>query len=108
MTPTARSLAWLRGEDWLADIVERRIPRTIITKDLYGIGDIIAIRSDKAPHLIQVTTGSNVAARITKIKASEHLPTLIECGWRVVVHGWRKSAKGRWMLRVVDIDTGDG
>ena len=103
MTPTARSLKHLRGEGWLAEVVERFIPGANIRKDLFGIGDVVAIKYGGPPNLIQVTSGSNVASRVKKIQESEHLPVLLACGWLVQVHGWRKNAKGRWTLRVVDI-----
>jgi hypothetical protein len=36
MTPTARSLALLRRASYAADVVERRLPRVNVRKDMFG------------------------------------------------------------------------
>jgi hypothetical protein len=97
VTPTARSLAHLRKQGCLAEVVEKRLPKVFITKDLFGFIDILAIQGGLTI-AVQTTSGPHVADRIAKIRASEHLRTVLNAGWRIVVHGWRKS-KGRWVLR---------
>jgi hypothetical protein len=101
MTPTARSLAYLREHGYVAAIVERWIPGANVRRDLFGILDLVAIRDGETVG-VQVTSGSNVAARIRKIEDSPALPHLRAAGWRLLVHGWRKR-KGRWTLREVDV-----
>lgn len=103
MTPTARSLAWLRERGYLAEVVEHRIPHTNITKDLWGFIDILAIKPGEAPLGVQVTSGSNVAARITKIAEHPNTPTVREAGIRIHVHGWRNSKRTGWTLREEDL-----
>ena len=49
-----------------------------------------------------VPSGSNVAARVTKIAESEATPDIRKAGMGIIVHGWRKSARNRWVLREVD------
>lgn len=105
MTPTARSLAHLRKLGYLAAVVEKRIPRVFIMKDLFGFIDIVAL-SDGITLAVQTTSGSNVAARIAKIRASADFPRVLAAGWRIVVHGWRKAANGRWVLREEHVTRG--
>jgi len=101
-TPTARSVAHLRALHWTVGVVEQRIPNTNITRDLFGFIDLLAIRGDETL-AVQVTSGSNMAARERKITEHENLAAVRAAGWRVHVHGWRKSAAGDWTLRVVDL-----
>lgn len=101
MTPMQRTLKWLRENEFVADVTERRI-RPTVTKDLFGFIDILAVK-DGETHGIQVTSGSNVAARVKKIEDSEHLSALREAEWRIWVMGWRKNAAGRWVHRIVDV-----
>jgi hypothetical protein len=101
-TPTARSVERLRAHGWTVGVVEQRIPHTNITRDLFGFIDLLAIRGAETM-AVQVTSGSNVAARRHKIAEAEHVGAVREAGWRIVIHGWRKNAKGEWMLRVEDL-----
>ena len=101
-TPTARSLERLRAFGWTVGVVEQRIPHTNITRDLFGFIDLLAIRGTETM-AVQVTSGSNVAARVHKIAESEHVGAVRTAGWSICVHGWRKNAKGEWTLRVVDV-----
>ena len=100
MTPTQRSLAYLRAEGWQVAIVERWNPHARIRQDLFGVFDLLAVR-DEVTMGVQVTS-TGVAARVKKIADSDMVPALRRAGWTVMVHGWRKSAKGRYVLREVD------
>lgn len=101
-SPTARSLAALRAEGYLAAVVERRLPRGFITQDLFGVADLIAVRPGSPVLLVQCTSSSNAAARVAKVLASEALPMLLSAGVAVEVWGWSlKGAKGKrklWQL----------
>ena len=101
LTPTQRSLAKLRADGYLVAVVERWNPHVKIRQDLFGIIDLLAIRDGETLG-VQTTSGSNVAARVAKIADSSHVDALRAAGWRLVVHGWRKAANGRWTLREVD------
>ena len=101
-SPTARSLTHLREAGYLAEVVEKRIPRVFITRDLFGFLDILAIREGEVLG-VQVTSGSNVSARIRKIAEHENIGAVRKAGIRILVHGWRKAANGRWTLREVDV-----
>jgi hypothetical protein len=101
-SPTRRTLEHLRRAGYLAAVVERWNPHARIRQDLFGIIDVVGVRKGETIG-VQATSGSNVSARIKKMADSDALTALREAGWRVVVHGWRKAANGRWQLREEDI-----
>jgi len=83
-------------------VVEKWNPHARIRQDLFGFADLLALRGTEIM-LVQVTSGSNVAARVRKITEHENLPRVREANMRVVVHGWRKDAKGVIHFREVDL-----
>lgn len=89
MSPTQRSLKLVRDADWLAEIVEKRNPVTRTLNDLFGIGDIVAIKDNCKPLLIQTTSGSNINARQDKILANPNLD-VVRKTFHIQCHGWRK------------------
>lgn len=102
MSPTERTLKRLREMGYLAAVVEKWNPHARIRQDLFGVVDVIGIR-DGETLAVQATSGSNVAARVSKISDHESTPTIRAAGWHFEVHGWRKNSKGRWECRVVDV-----
>ena len=48
-------------------------------------------------------TASGVSARLKKIMDHPNLPVVRDCGWRIEIHGWRKSAAGRYVQRIIDV-----
>jgi hypothetical protein len=109
MTPTARSLAFLRRSGYLAEVVERwlPIPGRNVRRDLWGFGDLIAVRQGIPGALIvQATTGSNVAARLTKARKLLPLATWLRCGNTFEVWGWEKR-NDTWEVRRVMVRAGD-
>lgn len=106
MSPTARTMAELRKRGAvLVDVVERRIPHTFITKDLFGIIDVLAVMPSGKTVAVQATGGSggNFAARVRKVVESDAIHLLRLAGWTVLVHGWRKNVKGRYVLSEEDL-----
>ncbi len=107
-SPTTRSLNRLRKRGWTPGIVERRCGK-FVTVDLWGFVDIIAMKLGEIPVLIQTTTGSNLAARRTKIYASEKAALALQSGFRIVLHGWRQLKVKRggkatvWTLREEEV-----
>ena len=101
MTPTQRSLAYLRNEGYLVAIVEHWNPFARIRQDLFGFIDLLAIRRDET--LAVQVTASGVSSRVKKIEASPHLGRVREAGWKIFVHGWRKNAAGKYVMRIVDL-----
>jgi hypothetical protein len=100
-TPTQRSLQHLREQGYLVAIVEHWNPHARIRQDLFGWIDLLAIRDGET--LAVQTTASAVAARVKKITEAASLPAVRKAGWRILVHGWRKNAAGRYVLREVDL-----
>ena len=98
MSPTGRTLKWLREHQIEAQVVERRIPRGFTTIDLFGSIDIIALPNRILG--IQATSGANHAARESKAAINPKIARWITCGGGFEVWSWRKNAKGRWQRRV--------
>ncbi|GHH53102.1 hypothetical protein GCM10009090_17990 [[Pseudomonas] boreopolis] len=69
--------------------------------DLFEVGDILAIRHGETV-LVQTTSGRNVSSRVKKIAECDAIADIRSAGWKVIVHGWRKSSRNRWVLREVD------
>ena len=63
-SPTQRSLAHLRALGYRVAIVERWNPFARIRQDLFGVLDLLAVKDGEILG-VQVTSGSNVAARIS-------------------------------------------
>lgn len=101
-SPTQRSLAKLRGEGYLVEVVERWNAHSRTRKDLFGWVDIIAIR-DGETLAVQTTSWGNISSRVKKIMESDTLPDVRAAGWLIHVHGWKKDAKGKWQCKVEDI-----
>ena len=101
MTPTQRSLNHMRDLGYRAQVVEKFNHITKRRADLFEIGDILAIKEGETV-LVQTTSGSNVSSRVKKIAECEAISDIRSAGWKVIVHGWRKSSRNRWVLREVD------
>ena len=86
----------------LVQVVEKWIPMIHKRIDLFGIGDVLCV-SETEIVIVQCTSSSNAASRVTKIAESDALPILLKAGFRILVHGWRKNSVNRWVLREVDL-----
>jgi len=97
ISPTQRSLKYLRSKGYHCAIVERWNHFAGIRQDLFGIIDIVAIHELFPDTLgIQTTSMSNVSARVEKIKASPYYRALKASHWQIAVHGWGKQgARGK-------------
>ncbi len=101
-SPTQRTLARLKKENYdLVAITERWNPFAKIRQDLFGCIDILAIK-DGDTVAIQVTSYSNVSARVKKITENVALGPLRKANWTILVEGWHKK-DGRWVSRIVDL-----
>lgn len=101
MSPTQRTLAFLRASGYTAAITERWNPYARIRQDLFGIIDIVALGENETIG-VQCTSAANMSSRVQKIADAESTPLLRRAGWKLWVIGWRKNAAGRWVERVVD------
>lgn len=115
MTPTARSLKYLREHGWTACVVEKWIPASkagfkgrIIRKDAFEWGDILAVNEKRARGavLVQTTTMAHAATRVTKAKGNAALRVWLNCGNVLIVHAWRKL-KGRWTVEEREVRIAD-
>lgn len=100
-SPTARTLAKLKSDGYLAEVVERWIPAARKRKDLFGWCDVIGIREGETI-AVQATSYTNISARVKKIEASDTIAIARSAGWRIVVWGWHKKGS-RWVCREVDV-----
>jgi hypothetical protein len=99
MSPTQRTLAYLRAQGYYAAITERWNSYAKIRQDLFGVVDVLALKG-KETLAVQCTSYANVSARVRKIADHESTPKLREAGWGIHVHGWTKGKRGA--PRVVD------
>lgn len=98
MSPTQRSLAVLRKAGWTCAVVEHWIPTIKIRRDLFGFADVLAIHPQVPDTLaIQVTSSSNLAARLKKILAEPRaFVWLASPHRRIELWGWAKrGARGK-------------
>jgi hypothetical protein len=99
MTPTARSLALLRRAGFLADVVERWIPRANVRRDLFGIGDVLAVHPRRREILLlQVTSGAHVGDRLAKVRERPALKVWLLAGGQFEVWGWLRRGD-RWRVK---------
>ena len=111
ISPTQRTLKLLRERGYLCAVVERfvRFPFPGHRVDLWGIGDILAVKPGETL-LVQCTT-TGVAERVTKIVANPNTIKLLAVPWRIAVWGWRKvGPRGKrktWECREVPLTAGD-
>lgn len=103
MSPTARSLEFLRENGYTAQVVEKWNPWAKIRQDLYGFIDIVAMKPGEQGVLgVQATTKAHQTNRMGKAKASDNLSIWLGCGNRFEVWGWAKQgARGErkiWQL----------
>jgi hypothetical protein len=101
-SPTQLSLAKLREEGYIVDVVERWIPGANIRKDLYGFIDILALKG-KETLAVQTTSAGNMSARCKKIADHENVGAVREAGWTIHVHGWHQDDKRKWHCKVKDV-----
>ena len=106
MSPTQRSLAYLREKGYHAEVVEKYNPHTRTRKDLWGFADILAIRRHEVL-AVQVTSVGNMSSRIKKIAESDLVGFVREAGIGIEVHGWRKYKKPvdrkYWRVKIEDL-----
>lgn len=102
MTPTARTMKYLVADGYACAVVEKWNPFARIRQDLFGFIDLLAMKPNTPLLAIQVTSTSNISARIAKIEQSIYRDWWVSTGCRLEVHGWsKKGAKGKrkvWTL----------
>jgi len=106
MMPTGRTLDLLRKSGYLADVVERWLPRINRRRDLFGFADVLAVHRRLGFLLVQVTTAAHVPDRLEKARHRPELEVWLAAGGRFEVHGWALRS-GRWLCRVVEVTGAD-
>lgn len=107
-SPTSKALQELREQGYLAEKVEQRlpIPGKFVTRDLFGVIDIVAMKAGEILRAVQVTSRSNVNARMTKAHEKGTALTWVQAGGAFEIWGYGgKSGKrvvgltrnGEWM-----------
>lgn len=100
-SPTQRTLKHMRDAGYLCAIVEKWNMHAKIRQDLYGFIDVLCVKGEDIVG-VQSTSGDHVAERVTKITEHANWPLVCDA-IRVVVQGWRKNSKNRWVLREVEL-----
>ncbi len=98
MTLTLRTTKLLRDQGYTVATVEYYNYFTKRKHDLFGCIDLLAIGNGETL-AIQVTSKSNMSARIKKIENNDALPEMIRSGWRILVHGWWKNKSNRYEVK---------
>lgn len=108
-SPTERTLSHCRELGWQVDVAEKTVPYSQRKRDLFGFIDVVALipKEDGGGIMgIQVTSGSNHAARVKKIL--KECDIAADCwllaGGLIEVWSWskrkRKGPDGKfWVLR---------
>ena len=107
-SPTSRSLAYLRKQEYTCQVVERFCFFSKKRVDLFSCIDIIAIRNDIEGVLgVQVTSRGNIQDRVKKCKEEDKMKVWLAAGNRLQVHGWglmgKKGKRKKYELKVVEI-----
>src|SRR5512134_3538155 len=96
MTPTQRSLAWLKANGYACEIVCYWHHFAKHRVDFLGVADLLAWKPGTSETLaIQVTDDTHHAKRRAKILASERARRWVDCGGdafvrSLVIHSWGK------------------
>jgi|TARA_B110000093_G_C12864885_1_gene365000 hypothetical protein len=104
MTPTQRSLKTLRADDYHCAIVERWNPHIKIRQDLFGFADLLCMKPNNSPLLVQVTS-TGWSSRIKKILNEPLALLALRSGFEIEVHGWRKlkTNKNKQTIKIIKI-----
>ena len=121
ITPSKRALDECKKRGWVAQRVEQWNQWAKKSLDLFGCIDIVACvpevtdrNTSKVITLsegfllgIQVTSGSNHAARVAKIHAEPRMKAWADAGGKIEVWSYAKQGKRgerkRWVLRVEEV-----
>ena len=88
LTPTQRSLKYLRKRGWRVAVTEHWNAFAHVRQDLFGFGDLLAVYPTEKPMLVQTTTRGNMQARIEKILSLPSCIDVLRGGFVIAVHGW--------------------
>ena len=90
MSPTQKTLKWMREMGFAAQVVEKWNPHAKVRQDLFGFIDIVAIKEHEGIVGIQATSMSNYSDRIKKILDAPDAKKWILAGGRLMLLAWGK------------------
>jgi hypothetical protein len=116
-SPTSLTLKHVREIGYTAEVVEKIVPKTFIRRDLYGVGDILAVHPEKKRiALIQAKSYTDLQKGVRKALEEERLKAFLDaglcpCGRNLTsfhVISWGQKAKGmKWTHRAAEVTSGD-
>jgi hypothetical protein len=102
MSPTQRSLAHLKDLGYTAKVVEHWNHFARIRQDLFGV-DVLALKAGEPILVVQCTSGSNHAARRTKLEAEGFVSLWKGAGAALEIWSWKKAGprgqRKTWQVR---------
>lgn len=108
MSPTSRTLKYLRDNGYVCQVVEKWNPYVNHRIDLFGAIDIVAIKSgDDGVLGVQCTSSGHTSDHYKKMIAIPELKLWLECGNKLLLQGWAKNSKGRYILKEIKITLED-
>lgn len=110
VSPTQRTLKWLRSEGYTVGITERWNTFARIRQDLFGFCDLVCLKEGEPITAVQTTSGANHAARREKVLGIAAAKLWAERG-RIWIVSWAKQgARGKrklWTVRCEEIGIND-
>jgi len=109
ISPTARTLKYLKEQGILCDIAEHWNSFVGRRKDLFHFIDVIALDPSRGVIGVQCCARSGHAEHRKKILDNEYAPTWLKCGGKIEIHSWgkqklhRNSKALRWTSKVEEI-----
>ncbi len=89
MSPTGRTLDRLRRQGFLAETVERWLPRINRRRDLFHLADVLAVHpAEKVFLLVQCTSHGNLASRVRKCQSRPEAALWLRAGGLIQCWGW--------------------
>lgn len=105
VSPTQRSLKYLREQGYHVGVVEHWNGYVGIRQDLFGFADLIAVKEGCPIMAVQTTSYSNTSARVKKIRSIPESEVWLKAGGVISIHGWKSEPHGKvkkWSVRVID------
>lgn len=93
-----RSKLYLEGLEYTVAKTEHWNSFAKVRNDLFGVFDLLAIRPKEIIG-VQVTSKSNMGARVKKITESDKANMWLLAGGLIAVHGWHK-VKNKWQVEI--------
>jgi hypothetical protein len=107
LSPTARTLVWLRHAGFISGVVERWLPGVNLRSDLWGFADVLAVHPrERTFLLVQATTIANMASRLAKSRTRPELAAWLRAGGQFEVHGWVQRGSS-WRLKIIGVRPDD-